>query len=89
DTETNEQLSAHAERARELIRPFPGAVVEMHGPCLYLHWRAAPDAAPPLSALAEEIGDALPSHRLHRGAHGIEIRPVGVDKGVAIRRFMQ
>lgn len=87
--EADPQLAAFAEKARATAQPFPGAAIEAHGPCLYLHWRAAPAAAAPLSALAEEIGATLPTHRLHRGLHGIEIRPLGIDKGVAIRRFMQ
>jgi trehalose 6-phosphate phosphatase len=82
-------LAAYARRASDLVARFPGASVEHNGPCLYLHWRAAPDAAPALTGIAEELERALPSHRLHRGAHGIEIRPVGVDKGEAIRRFME
>lgn len=81
-------LSPFAERARGLAARHEGAVVEAHGPCLYLHWRAAPDAAHELTVLAEAAERALPTHRLHRGAHGIEIRPAGIDKGMAIRRLM-
>lgn len=81
-------LAGFADHASGLAARFPGASIEHNGPCLYLHWRAAPDAAPVLTRLAEEIERALPSHRLHRGQHGIEIRPVGIDKGQAIRHFM-
>lgn len=81
-------LAGYAEHASGLTARYPGASIEHNGPCLYLHWRAAPDAAPALTCLAEEIESALPSHRLHRGQHGIEIRPAGIDKGEAIRHFM-
>ena len=81
-------LVRYAERASGLAARFPGASIEHNGPCLYLHWRAAPDAAATLTGLAEEVESALPSHRLHRGQHGIEIRPAGIDKGQAIRHFM-
>jgi trehalose 6-phosphate phosphatase len=84
----DDALAGHAERASQLAARFPGASIEHHGPCLYLHWRAAPDAAAALTDLAEEVESALPSYRLHRGQHGIEIRPTGVDKGEAIRHFM-
>lgn len=84
----DDALAVYAEHAGALVARFPGASVEHNGPCLYLHWRAAPNAAAELTRLAEEVGSALPSHRLHRGQHGIEIRPVGIDKGEAIRRFM-
>ena len=75
-------------RARAIETAHSGARVEAHGACLYLHWRAAPTAATAFTALAGEIARAMPTHRLHPGAHGIEIRPEGMDKGEAIRRFM-
>jgi len=81
-------LFGYARQADDLVARFPGASIEHHGPCLYLHWRSAPDAAPALTALAEEVEKTLLSHRLHRGQHGIEIRPAGIDKGGAIRHFM-
>lgn len=84
----DDALAAYAAHASGLAACYPGASIEHHGPCLYLHWRAAPDAAPALTGLAEEVESALPSHRLHRGQHGIEIRPAGIDKGEAIRHFM-
>lgn len=84
----DDALLVYAQQANDLVARFPGASIEHNGPCLYLHWRAAPDAASSLTSLAEEVGKALPSHRLHRGQHGIEIRPAGIDKGEAIRHFM-
>lgn len=76
-------------RARTIESVHPGATVEAHGACLYLHWRAAPAAVPAFTALAHEIAVRVPTHRLHPGPHGIEIRPDGMDKGAAIRRFMR
>ncbi|KAF1706007.1 trehalose-phosphatase [Pseudoxanthomonas sacheonensis] len=84
----DDALADHAKYANELAAHFPGASVEHNGPCLYLHWRSAPEAAPALTGFAEDLESALPSYRLHRGLHGIEIRPAGVDKGEAIRHFM-
>lgn len=81
-------LLDYAQQANDLVARFPGASIEHNGPCLYLHWRSAPDAASALTSLAEEVEKTLPSHRLHRGQHGIEIRPAGIDKGEAIRHFM-
>lgn len=84
----DDALLGYAQQANDLVARFPGASIEHNGPCLYLHWRSAPDAAPALTSLAEEVEKSLPSHRLHRGQHGIEIRPAGIDKGEAIRYFM-
>lgn len=80
--------AAWVAEAVEIAAQYDGAIVEAHGPCLYLHWRAAPTAAPALTALAHRIEDDVPTHRLHVGLHGIEIRPHGMDKGKAIQRFM-
>lgn len=78
-----------AEQARAIARGFPGARVECKGGCLFLHWRAAPAAAGALGAFAESLRQRLHRHRLHPGPHGIEIRPLGMDKGVAIAAFME
>ena len=85
----NDDFLALAEEARAIAAEFPGALVECKGSCLFLHWRAAPEAAFPLTSFAESLKEKLVDHRLHPGAHGIEVRPVGVDKGVAIAAFMK
>lgn len=80
---------ALARQAQALAEQFPGALVECRGGCLFLHWRAAPAAAASMTAFARALAPRLDSHRLHPGAHGIEIRPIGMDKGVAIAAFMR
>lgn len=84
----SDDFLALAEEARAVAAEFPGALVECKGGCLFLHWRAAPEAASLLTTFAESLGGRLAAHRLHPGAHGIEVRPIGVDKGVAIAAFM-
>lgn len=84
-----EDFLALARQAEAIAAEHPGAVVECRGGCLFLHWRAAPDAAPFFISFAESARAQLGQHRLHPGAHGIEIRPLGMDKGVAIAAFMQ
>lgn len=79
---------ALAAEAEAIAHRFPGALVECRGGCLFLHWRAAPQAATALTAFADGLRTRLPRHRLHPGAHGIEIRPIGMDKGEAIAAFM-
>ncbi len=80
---------ALAAEAEAIAAEFPGALVECKGGCLFLHWRAAPQAADSLSAFADTLKTRLERHRLHPGAHGIEVRPIGVDKGIAIAAFME
>lgn len=83
------ELSRLADEARRLASGYRGACVEAHGPCLNLHWRAAPEAAAAMGDFADAALARLPGYRLHRGAHGIEIRPDGMDKGRAIDELME
>jgi len=80
---------ALARQAEVIAAEYPGAVVECKGGCLFLHWRSAPQAAASFGQFAESVRAQLSGHRLHPGAHGIEIRPIGVDKGIAIAAFME
>lgn len=89
DASSDDLLARFASEAREIAERHDGAVIEAHGPCLYLHWRAAPAAREPLAELAQRVARDMKTHRLHPGAHGIEIRPHGMDKGRAIKRFME
>lgn len=86
--EPPEALRELAGEAARFALDHPGACVEAHGPCLNLHWRAAPDAAADMRAFADAALTRLPGYRQHRGAHGIEIRPDGMDKGRAIAELL-
>ncbi len=83
-----ESMLELAGEAARFALDYPGACVEAHGPCLNLHWRAAPDAAVAMGAFADAALTRLPGYRQHRGAHGIEIRPDGMDKGRAIAELL-
>lgn len=64
-----------------LIEPKPGTVA--------LHYRQAPElAAACLSALEEILADH-PQYSLVEGKMVYEARPIGFDKGAALRAFMQ
>ncbi|RDZ28570.1 trehalose-phosphatase [Lysobacter silvisoli] len=82
-------LAAVLRESDRLLQTYPGACVEMSGPCLNLHWRAAPQAATAMTAFAEAALPRLSGYGLHRGAHGIEVRPGGSDKGSAIAELLQ
>lgn len=82
-------LQALLRETDRLLEAYPGAYVETAGPCLNLHWRAAPQAAMAMTAFAEASLPRLPGYRLHAGAHGIEIRPEGCDKGRAIADLLR
>ncbi|WP_394540234.1 trehalose-phosphatase [Lysobacter enzymogenes] len=83
-----ESMLALAGEAARFALDYPGACIEAHGPCLNLHWRAAPRAAAAMGEFADAALTRLPGYRQHRGAHGIEIRPDGMDKGRAITELL-
>jgi trehalose 6-phosphate phosphatase len=84
----SEAIERLTRTAQAICRDHPGAFIEAHGPCLNLHWRAAPGAQTALSDFAEAALSELADHRLHRGAHGIEIRPASSNKSQAINELM-
>ncbi|KKB80216.1 hypothetical protein VW35_07305 [Devosia soli] len=64
-----------------LIEPKPGAVA--------LHYRQAPDLASICQQALEEILADHPEYSLIEGKMVYEARPIGFDKGAALRAFMQ
>lgn len=82
-------LAGLGREAAALAQRYPGSRIELQGPCLNLHWRAAAPAAAALAAFAAAAMPRLPGYTAHHGAHGIEIRPNAADKGAAIRALLQ
>jgi trehalose 6-phosphate phosphatase len=79
--------------ARAAIEKFEaahdGLVVEDKSISISLHYRLRPDLAAEIAALADEFEQTLTGdYVLMRGKMVIEILPAGVDKGSAIREFM-
>ena len=73
----------------DLVAAHPGAILEDKGAGLALHWRGAPGASEVMSRAADQTLAALgPDWRMQHGKCVAEIRSVGDDKGVALRRFM-
>jgi trehalose 6-phosphate phosphatase len=79
---------AWLEAAERLAAAHPGVLLERKARGFALHYRAAPEAGPILhAALTALLGgsaafELLPAHMLW------EVRPRGVDKGVAVRTLM-
>ena len=72
-----------------LVSAHPGALLEDKGQGLALHWRGAPDAETALRGAADGVLAELGAGwRLQPGKCVAEIRPVGDDKGTALRRFL-
>jgi trehalose 6-phosphate phosphatase len=74
-------LAALAER-------YPGAILERKARGLVMHFRQAPQAGPVFAqALRERLAN-WPHHRLSEALMAWEVKPVGIDKGMAVRTLM-
>ena len=83
------RLAALAQRCRQALQPWPGALVE-EKPCgLALHWRQAPAAEAMIRELGAQLAAALPTHGLCEGRKVIEWLPAHIDKGAALQQLMQ
>jgi trehalose 6-phosphate phosphatase len=83
---------ALAELRREAIvlaHRYPGVRVEDKGGALALHWRAAPEGADALQALAARYAPRLAGFRMQPGDQVLELVPADVDKGRAVRRLLE
>lgn len=84
-------------RALDAVRPAlrtfaagaPGVIVEDKGPNIAVHYRLAPERADEIHALLNRLRDQLGAgFEVLAGKMIGELRPVGTDKGVAVRTFM-
>lgn len=71
-----------------LVRRFPELGLEDKGVALALHYRAAPALADEVLARTAAIVASHPALVAQRGKMVVELKPAGIDKGVAVRRFM-
>lgn len=83
-------------RALESARRALGALVDSHPPLsledkgatLALHYRAAPALEHHVFAATESIVSDNPSLVAQRGKMVVELKPAGIDKGLAVHRYM-
>jgi trehalose 6-phosphate phosphatase len=73
----------------DLSERWPGIEVEDKGTTLAIHFRAVPDAAPAVHALAAALIARSPAPlKLIEGKMVVEVLPRGRDKGIGIRELM-
>jgi trehalose 6-phosphate phosphatase len=87
--EVPEALAELHRQATVLAHRYPGVRVEDKGGAVALHWRAAPQAADALQALAARFAPRLDGYRIQPGDQVLELVPADVDKGRAVRRLME
>ncbi|MFJ4683791.1 trehalose-phosphatase [Streptomyces sp. NPDC088789] len=74
-----------------LVRDVDGAWVEDKGRAVAVHTRRAADPQVAFEALREPLGDLAARHGLivEPGRYVLELRPPGMDKGVALREYVR
>lgn len=77
-----------AERLEDLVRTEPRLVLEQKAGAVALHYRQAPELEPRCRAAMEEAIAGRKEFVVVEGKMVFEARPAGVDKGVAVQRFM-
>jgi len=74
-------------RVQEVV-DRPGVRLEVKGPVLAIHYRAAPEEGPACLAAAEAAAKAVPGYIMQAGKMVVEVKPAGAHKGAALRRLM-
>ncbi|EHH67795.1 trehalose-phosphatase [Gluconobacter morbifer] len=74
--------------AMDIEACFPGAHVEHKKAGMVLHYRKAPEAEPDFRALTASWPVERSGFHLQDALMAIELRPLGVDKGTALRELM-
>lgn len=77
------------DEAENLIRRFPGALLERKARGFALHYRQAPEAKDVFRATLQTLVDTSPAFDLHPAHMLWEIRPHGADKGGAVAALMR
>ncbi len=94
DAQPREISMPSLDRARaslgELVAARPRLLVEDKGSTLAVHYRADPEAGDKVRALFADIVDASGNAlEIQEGKYVCELRPAGVDKGMALDTFME
>lgn len=74
---------------QQTLDQWPGTLLEVKGMAFALHYRNAPDYENAIMQLAEDAVARFPVLALQPGKCVVELKPVGIDKGAAVREFMQ
>ncbi len=74
--------------AEAIAAALPGVYLEAKGPTMALHCREAPQHAQALHAACSAALTQLPGYALLEGYDICELRPLGSDKGEALRRLL-
>jgi trehalose 6-phosphate phosphatase len=74
---------------QQTLDQWPGTLLEVKGMAFALHYRNAPEYETSIMQLAEDAVMRFPALALQPGKCVVELKPQGIDKGAAVREFMQ
>lgn len=90
DERDHERLDAVRDAIAGFVAARPGLYAEDKGAALALHYRGAPEREQEVAAFLErqrrQLGDGF---HIQAGKQVFELKPVGRDKGRAVREFME
>ena len=75
--------------ADSLVIQYPGLLMERKTSSVALHYRQRPELAQLCVAAMAEVCERTPATELMRGKCVVELKPLGVDKGLAMACFMK
>ncbi len=86
----NDERLLHMEQVlAEVVRTHPGMLLEIKGAAVALHYRNAPECEPAARAATSRLAaDYADAYVLQPGKMVYEIKPKDVDKGRALRAFL-
>ena len=79
---------AWLDEAEALVARHPGAILERKARGYVLHFRLAPEAGPVFEQALRATVQSGRHHRLSAAHMAWEVKPGGIDKGVAVRTLM-
>lgn len=86
DTQSLKQIE---QRLEEGVLSLPGVVLEKKRIAFALHYRQARQFSHQTRELAQLMSEQFPGMAVQTGKCVVELKPASIDKGVAIKRFMQ
>ncbi len=90
DALQDSHLDAARSAAAALVQAHPGTLLEDKGRTIAVHYRMAPHVESRIREAVERIAAGLgDGYHVQSGSMMVEIKPRGVDKGQAVRAFMQ
>jgi trehalose 6-phosphate phosphatase len=88
DAGPSEMVEAVANRLEPLVQSNAGLLLERKKTSVALHYRQRPDLAEACATAVKDVASDAPEFVILPGKMVFELRPKGVDKGMAVQAFL-